>query len=85
MQQHRDTVERCKATIKLAENLIQEREERYRAALAKLNEAAMMALFEPRTPQYWRSSVRSYAVTRPSRRIARHPARASCRRHRCSP
>ncbi|AIO34828.1 hypothetical protein DM39_4181 [Burkholderia cenocepacia] len=46
MQQHQDALERCKATIELAENLIQEHEARYRAALASLNEAAMTALIE---------------------------------------
>ena len=46
MQQHRDALERCKATIQLAENLIQEHEARYRAALAQLNETAVMALAE---------------------------------------
>jgi hypothetical protein len=46
MQQHRDALERCKATIQLAENLIQEHEARYRAALAQVNETAMMALIE---------------------------------------
>jgi hypothetical protein len=46
MQQHRDALERCKATIQLAENVIQEHEERYRAALVQLNETAVMALAE---------------------------------------
>jgi hypothetical protein len=46
MQQHRDALERCKATIQLAEDLIREHEERYRAALVQLNEAALMALAE---------------------------------------
>lgn len=46
MQQHRDALERCKATIQLAETLIQEHEERYRAALVQLNETAVMALAE---------------------------------------
>ena len=46
MQQHRDALERCKATIQLAENLIQEHEARYRAALANMNETAMTALIE---------------------------------------
>ncbi|TAL93114.1 MAG: hypothetical protein EPN73_22315 [Paraburkholderia sp.] len=46
MQQHQDALERCKATIQLAENLIQEHEARYRAALASMNEAAMTALTE---------------------------------------
>jgi hypothetical protein len=44
MQQHREALERCKATIQLAENLIQEHEARYRAALASLNEAALTGL-----------------------------------------
>ncbi|MEX3990813.1 hypothetical protein AB4Y35_08535 [Paraburkholderia sp. EG286A] len=46
MQQHRDALERCKATIQLAENLTQEHEARYQAALASLNEMAVMALIE---------------------------------------
>lgn len=46
MQQHQDALERCKATIQLAEKLIQEHEARYRAALASVNEAAMTALIE---------------------------------------
>jgi hypothetical protein len=46
MQQHQDALERCKATIQLAENLIQEHEARYRAALASVNETAMTALIE---------------------------------------
>jgi hypothetical protein len=46
MQQHQDAFERCKATIQLAENLIQEHEARYRAALANMNETAMAALIE---------------------------------------
>ncbi|HDR9172967.1 TPA: hypothetical protein QDB23_000144 [Burkholderia vietnamiensis] len=44
MQQHRDALERCKATITLAENLIEEHEARYREALAALNETALTAL-----------------------------------------
>ncbi|WP_415750492.1 hypothetical protein [Burkholderia sp. BCC1993] len=44
LQQHRDALERCKATIKLAEDLIQEHEARYRETLANLNETAMTAL-----------------------------------------
>nr|WP_260433490.1 hypothetical protein [Burkholderia cepacia] len=44
MQQHRDALERCKATITLAEKLIQEHETRYREALASLNEATLTAL-----------------------------------------
>jgi hypothetical protein len=46
MQQHRAALERCKATIQLAENLMREHEARYRAALATLNEAALTALIE---------------------------------------
>ncbi|TAM85131.1 hypothetical protein EPN42_15760 [bacterium] len=46
MQQHQDALERCKATIELAENLIKEHEARYRAALANMNETAMTALIE---------------------------------------
>ncbi|KWN76920.1 hypothetical protein WM23_25630 [Burkholderia ubonensis] len=46
MQQHHDALERCKATIELAENLIREHEARYRAALASVNEAAMTVLIE---------------------------------------
>jgi hypothetical protein len=45
-QQHQDALERCKATIQLAENLIQEHEARYRAALANINETTMAALIE---------------------------------------
>ncbi|WP_321800144.1 hypothetical protein [Burkholderia sp. BCC1988] len=44
LQQHRDALDRCKATIKLAEDLIQEHEARYREALAHLNETALTAL-----------------------------------------
>jgi hypothetical protein len=44
MQQHRDALERCKATITLAEKLIQEHEARYREALANLNKAALTTL-----------------------------------------
>ncbi|WMY09614.1 hypothetical protein P3F88_07570 [Paraburkholderia phenoliruptrix] len=46
VQQHRDALERCKATIQLAENLMQEHEARYRVALAQLNESAMTAVAE---------------------------------------
>jgi hypothetical protein len=46
LQQHRNALERCKATIQLAENLIQEHEARYRAALANVNETAMTILIE---------------------------------------
>ena len=56
MQQHRDALERCKATIQMAENLIQEHEERYRAALAQLNETAMMALSERMSNQVARTA-----------------------------
>ncbi len=56
MQQHRDALERCKATIQLAENLIQEHEARYRAALAQLNETAVMALTERMSNQVARTA-----------------------------
>ena len=56
MQQHRDALERCKATILLAENLMQEHEARYRAALAQLNEAGMMALAERMSDQVARKA-----------------------------
>lgn len=56
MQQHRDALERCKATIQLAENLMQEHEARYQAALAQLNEAAMMALTERMSNQVARTA-----------------------------
>ncbi len=56
MQQHRDALERCKATIQLAENLIQEHEARYLAALAELNETAMMALTERMSNQVARTA-----------------------------
>ena len=56
MQQHRDALERCKATIQLAENLIQEHEVRYRAALAQLNETGMMALAERMSNQVARKA-----------------------------
>ncbi|RQP97732.1 hypothetical protein [Burkholderia stagnalis] len=51
MQQHRDALERCKATITLAESLIEEHEVRYREALATLNEAALTALSARLTAQ----------------------------------
>ncbi|KVU58877.1 hypothetical protein WK70_13435 [Burkholderia cepacia] len=51
LQQHRDALERCKATITLAENLIQEHEARYREALATLNETALTALSARLTSQ----------------------------------
>ncbi|WP_185736044.1 hypothetical protein [Burkholderia cepacia] len=44
MQQHRDALERCKATITLAASMIEEHEARYREALASLNEATLTAL-----------------------------------------
>lgn len=46
MAQHRDALARCKETIRLAEHMIHEHEERYRAALAGLNEAALEALVD---------------------------------------
>ncbi|MGC2971838.1 hypothetical protein [Paraburkholderia aspalathi] len=46
MAQHRDALARCKETIRLAEHMIREHEERYRAALAGLNEAALDALVD---------------------------------------
>ncbi|CAB3807966.1 hypothetical protein [Paraburkholderia caffeinilytica] len=56
IQQHRDALERCKATIQLAETLIQEHEERYRAALVQLNETALMALAERMSNQVARTA-----------------------------
>lgn len=56
MQQHRDALERCKATIQLAENLIQEHEARYRVALAQLNESAMTAVAERMSSQVARTA-----------------------------
>ncbi|SIT46550.1 conserved hypothetical protein [Paraburkholderia ribeironis] len=56
MQQHREALERCKATIQLAENLIHEHEARYRAALASLNEAAVTALIGRLSNQVARSA-----------------------------
>ncbi|MFX1674739.1 hypothetical protein PWR63_21180 [Paraburkholderia sp. A2WS-5] len=56
MQQHREALERCKATIQLAENLIQEHEARYRAALASLNEAAVTGLIGRLSNQVARSA-----------------------------
>jgi len=56
MQQHRDALERCKATIQLAENLIQEHEARYRAALAQLSETAVTALAERLSNQVARTA-----------------------------
>lgn len=46
MAQHRDALARCKETIRLAEHMIREHEERYRTALAGLNEAALEALVD---------------------------------------
>ncbi|MDN7176991.1 hypothetical protein M0D69_02945 [Caballeronia sp. SEWSISQ10-4 2] len=46
MAQHRDALARCKATIQLAEAMIREHEERYRAALATLSEAGLNVLAE---------------------------------------
>jgi hypothetical protein len=56
MQQHRDALERCKVTIQLAENLIEENEARYRAVLATLNEAAVSALIERMSARVARSA-----------------------------
>ncbi|VWB15048.1 hypothetical protein [Burkholderia lata] len=42
MAQHRDALARCKATIELAERMTTEHEARYRAALAALNELALV-------------------------------------------
>jgi hypothetical protein len=46
MAKHRDALERCKATIELAERMIGEHEMRYRAALAQLNSDALTSLSE---------------------------------------
>ncbi|MGP8432377.1 hypothetical protein ACT2FY_41145 [Paraburkholderia fungorum] len=51
MQQHREALERCKATIQLAQNLIHEHEARYRASLANLNETALTVMIERMTIQ----------------------------------
>ncbi|WP_175021438.1 hypothetical protein [Burkholderia aenigmatica] len=56
MQQHRSALERCKATITVAEDLIQEHEARYREVLANLNEAALTALGTRLTSQVVRSA-----------------------------
>jgi hypothetical protein len=56
MQQNRDALERCKATIQLAEKLIQEHEARYRVALANLNETALIAAVERVANQVTRSA-----------------------------
>lgn len=44
MVQHRDALARCKETITLAETMTSEHEARYRAALAALNDEALVAL-----------------------------------------
>ncbi|MGR3905874.1 hypothetical protein Q3A80_02430 [Burkholderia sp. SR8] len=44
IEQHRDALARCKATIQLAETMLHEHEARYQATLAALNEAALTAL-----------------------------------------
>ncbi len=44
MAQHRDALARCKATVELAEQMTGEHETRYRAALAALNDEALVAL-----------------------------------------
>jgi len=44
MAQHRDALARCKETIMLAEKMTAEHEARYRAALAALNDEALVAL-----------------------------------------
>jgi hypothetical protein len=44
MAQHHEALARCKETIRLAEHMVHEHEERYRAALAGLNEAALDVL-----------------------------------------
>ncbi|NUX59192.1 hypothetical protein [Paraburkholderia youngii] len=44
MEQHRDALTRCKATIELAEQLTAEHEARYRAAVAALNDEALATL-----------------------------------------
>lgn len=46
MSQHRDALARCKTTIQLAEAMIREHEERYRTALAALNEIGLNTLAE---------------------------------------
>ncbi|WP_240690275.1 hypothetical protein [Burkholderia cepacia] len=56
LRQHRDALERCKATIKLAEELIQEHEARYREALVNLNETALTALSGQLTSRVVRSA-----------------------------
>jgi hypothetical protein len=44
MRQHRDALERCKATIQLTEGMIREHEAGYRTALEQLNQASMPVL-----------------------------------------
>ena len=44
MVQHREALDRCKATIELAERMTAEHEARYRATLASLNDQALAAL-----------------------------------------
>lgn len=44
MAQHREALDRCKATIELAERMTAEHEARYRATLASLNDQALAAL-----------------------------------------
>ncbi|MGF6479477.1 hypothetical protein [Paraburkholderia sp. JPY419] len=44
MEQHRDALARCKATIELAEQMTAEHEARYRAAVAALNDEALATL-----------------------------------------
>lgn len=56
MQQHRDALARCTATIQLAENLIREHEARYRAALATLDETALTDLTARLASQVARSA-----------------------------
>ncbi|WP_373565784.1 hypothetical protein [Paraburkholderia bryophila] len=46
MHQHRDALERCKTTIQLAESMTREHEERYRTALARLNDIALDRLVD---------------------------------------
>jgi hypothetical protein len=56
MAQHRDALARCKETIRLAEHMIREHEEHYRAALAGLNEAALDTLVERATNRITRAT-----------------------------
>lgn len=46
MAQHREALDRCKATIELAERMTTEHEARYRATLASLNDQALAALVQ---------------------------------------